>query len=55
MIELEVHLVHELSDKEYAPAARDQQIFRSSWVGKPTWIEPRARIPDSSGADRSFR
>ena len=36
-----------LSNKEYAPAVRGQQILRSSWVGKPTWIEPGPRILDT--------
>ena len=47
VIELEVNLVHELSNKEYASAVRDQQILRCNWVRKPAWIEPGTRILDA--------
>jgi len=47
VIELEINLVHELSNKEYAPAVRGQEILRSSWIGKPKWIEPGSRILDT--------
>src|SRR5258708_8574920 len=46
-IELEINLVHVLSDKENAPAMWGQQILRGNWVGKPSWIEPRTRILDT--------
>ena len=49
VIEPEFNLVHKLSDKEYASAVRGQQILRSNWVGKRTWIEPRARVLDTYG------
>src|SRR5580698_3085630 len=47
VIELEVNLVHELSNKEYAPAVRGQKILRSCWIGEPAWIESGPKILDT--------
>ena len=47
MVEVELHLVHELLHEEYASAVFAQQIFLSKWVWKRMWIESRARILDT--------
>jgi hypothetical protein len=47
VIELEINLVHELSNKEYAPAVQSQKILGSSWIGKPSWIESGPNILDT--------
>ena len=44
VVEVELHLVHELPHKEYASAVITQQVFHPKWVWKRIWIESLASI-----------